>query len=1079
MQNKYLSVLKKAPAAGLLALFILAALPAISQKRSKSQSASSAKTTATYDQALLKGGLKWRNIGPFRGGRSVAVSGVIGQPYTYYFGASGGGVWKSVNGGNDWMPVSDSTFKASSIGAIAVAPSNANVVYAGTGETDIRGNISVGDGMYKSTDAGQSWRKIGLEKGNAIAAIRVHPKDPDVVFVAAMGNIFGANPERGVYKSKDGGTTWKQVLAKDDSTGAVEVQIDPNNSNILYAAMWQAYRNHFTMSSGGPGSGMYKSVDGGETWKDISKNPGLPKGLLGKIGISVSPVNSNRVYAMVENKDNGGLYRSDDAGATWKLINGEAFLKQRPWYYMNVAADPKNENGLIVLNVSAWKSYDGGNTFSEIDVHHGDTHDVWINPDNPENFIIGDDGGGEVTFNGGGNFTEVDIPTAQFYHVHTDDQFPYNVYGAQQDNSTVRIASRSNGYSIGAEDWWPVAGGESGYVVEDPLNPDITYGGSYDGFLSVDNHKTGERRLINVYPEFYMGHGSDNREYRFQWTFPILFSPHDDNTMYVTSQYVHKSTDRGQTWEKISPDLTRHDPATMGASGGPISKDNTGVETYATIFAFEESPLEKGVFYAASDDGLVHISKDGGKNWSDITPKKSLLPEFAMMSIVEVSPHDPATVYLAATRYKLGDMLPYLLKSTDYGQSWKMITKGIPADQFTRVIREDPNRKDFLYAGTEQGIWASFNGGESWQSLQLNLPITPIHDLVIQKRENDIVVATHGRSFWILDDISPLYELSEQIAASDAHLFKPSHAYRMSGGSRQQAIPTEGENPPNGVVVRYYFKEAPKDELKIYFLTASGDSVINYSSKKTKKGDPIKVSKEFYTDETITRPGSLPAQAGTNRFVWDMRYADATQVDGTNIMWSGSVIGPQAVPGKYLVHLYDGDKMIGKEDFEIMKDPRIPSTAADFKAQFDLANKINDKLSETHKGINKLRSVRKQMNEYMQSVKDSSVSKQLKELSKPMLEELEKIENTLMQPKSKAGQDALNFPIQLNDKLSGVKTVVMSGDAKPTASSYTAFEDISKRIDAQLDKLNQILECDVPVFNNAARQSEMKAILVN
>ncbi|MFB9296716.1 VPS10 domain-containing protein [Persicitalea jodogahamensis] len=1052
--------------------------PAFSQKKSKSAPAASKRAESIYGNDLLKG-LEWRNIGPFRGGRSTAVTGVIGDPYTYYFGACGGGVWKSTNGGNDWFAVSDSTFKASSVGAIAVAPSNANVVYAGTGETDIRGNISYGDGMYKSTDAGKTWRHIGLEKGNAIANIQVHPTNPELVYVSAMGNIFGTNPERGVYRSKDGGDTWKLVLARNDSTGAVDVKMDPNNSNVLYAALWQAYRNHFSMSSGGTGSGLFKSVDGGDTWKEITKNPGMPKGILGKIGLSVSPVNSNRIYAMIENKEKGGLYRSEDAGATWKLINEDPDLKQRPWYYMNVAADPKNENGLIVLNVNAFKSIDGGKSFTEIDVHHGDTHDVWINPDNPENFIIGDDGGGEVTFNGGGNFTELDIPTAQFYHVHTDNQFPYNIYGAQQDNSTVRIASRSNGYTIGTDDWWPVAGGESGYVVEDPLNPDITYGGSYDGFLSVDNHKTGERRLINVYPEFYMGHGSDTREYRFQWTYPIMFSPHDPNTMYVTSQYVHKSTDRGQSWEKISPDLTRHDPATMGASGGPISKDNTGVETYATIFAFEESTLEKGVFYAASDDGLLHISKDSGKSWENITPKSSLLPEFALMSIVEVSPHDPATVYLAATRYKLNDFKPYLLKSTDYGKSWKLITDGIPADQFTRVIREDPNKKDFLYAGTEQGIWASFDGGDSWQSLQLNLPTTPIHDLVIQKREKDIVVATHGRSFWILDDISPLHQITKEIAQSDAHLFKPSHAYRMSGGSRKQEIPTAGQNPPNGAVIRCYMKEVPKEELRMHFLTAGGDTVSTYSSLKDKKGEPIKISKEFYTDETVTRPGTLPTQAGTNVFVWDMRYADATKVEGTNVMWSGSIIGAKAVPGTYQVHLYAGNKLIGKENFEILKDPRIKATDEDFKAQFELAQKINDKLSMTHEGINKIRSVRKQIGDYMKSVKDSTVTKQLKELSKPMLDELEKIENTLMQPKSKAGQDPLNFPIQLNDKLAGVKTVVMSGDSKPTKSSYEAYENIAQKIDTQLDKLSEILNRDIPTFNNAARQTEMKAIIVN
>jgi photosystem II stability/assembly factor-like uncharacterized protein len=1064
----------------LASLLPLASLPALAQtsKARKPAVAAAAAKTVTYDPALLKG-LRYRSIGPYRGGRSLAVSGVIGQPYTYYFGAVGGGVWKTLDGGTNWFPVSDSTFRASSIGALAVAASDPNVVYAGTGETDIRGNISIGDGMYKSADAGKTWKHIGLKAANAIGTIQVHPSNPDVVYVAAMGNIFAPNKERGVFRSRDGGATWKQILAKNDSTGAVDLKMDPNNPNVLYATMWQAYRNHFSMSSGGPGSGLYKSTDGGETWKDLSKNPGMPKGLLGKIGITVSPVNSSRLYAMIENKDNGGLYRSDDAGATWQLINTNANLKQRPWYYMMLAADPKNENGLIVLNVDPWKSIDGGKTFEELKVYHGDTHDIWYNPDNSDNFIIADDGGAEVTFNGGKTFSQIDIPTAQFYHVHVDNEFPYNVYGAQQDNSTVRIASRTDGYSISDKDWYPVAGGESGYVVHDPTNADITVGGSYDGFMNTYNHRTKERRLINVYPEFFMGHGSDNRTYRFQWTFPILFSPHDPKTLFVTSQYVHKSTDYGQSWTIISPDLSRHDPATMGASGGPITKDNTGVETYATIFAFEESPHEKGVYYAGSDDGLVHISRDGGKNWSNITPPASLLPDFAMISIIEVSPSDPATVYLAATRYKLNDLKPYLLKSTDYGKTWTMITHGIPADQFTRVIREDPNRKDLLYAGTEQGIWTSFNGGANWQSLQLNLPVTPIHDLKIQKREKDLVVATHGRSFWILDDLSPLHQLNDEVARGDSYLFKPSHAYRVSGGSRQEEVPSEGENAANGAVVRYYLKEVPAGELTMHFLTARGDTVSSVSSKKNRKGEPIKPTGNFYVDEQATRPGTLPALAGTNTYVWDMRYPDATQVEGTNIMWSGSVAGPKVVPGTYQVHLYQDKKLIGRQEFQILKDPRIGTSDADFQEQLTLIQKINGKLSETHKGINQLRSIRKQVNEYLGTVKDSTAARRLKDLAKPMLDEFETIENALMQPKSKAMQDALNFPIQLNDKLAGVKTVVMSSDNKPTQSSYTAFEDLSKKIDVHLNKLKSIVEREVPAFNQAARQGEIKAIMIN
>ncbi|TAE41540.1 MAG: glycosyl hydrolase [Runella slithyformis] len=1068
----------------IFASLVLFAPPLLAQKKKNSASSpvsANLNAPTTARNAQLFNALRYRNIGPFVGGRSLAVSGVVGQPLVYYFGTTGGGVWKTTDGGNNWFPISDSTFKSSSVGALAVAESDPNVVYAGMGETDIRGNISYGDGMYKSTDGGKSWQHLGLAATNAIAKISVHPRNADVLFVAALGNHWAPNKERGVYRSKDGGKSWQQVLAKNDSTGAVDVVFDPTNANILYAATWQSFRNHHMMSSGGLGCGLYKSTDGGDTWKLISKNPGLPKGLLGKMGLAVSASNPQRVYAMIENKEKGGLYRSEDGGETWALINDAAMLKQRPWYYMNVAVDPKNDNNIIVLNVNAFKSKDGGKTFQRINVHHGDTHDVWINPANPANYIVGDDGGGEVTYDDGNTFTELDLPTSQFYHVSVDNDFPYNVYGAQQDNSAKRIASRSDDNNIGLRDWYTVAGGESGYIAADPLDPMVTFGGSYDGLLTRQDKRTNQEQVINVYPEYFMGAPSSERKYRFQWTYPIVFSPHDPKTLFATSQFVHKTTDYGHSWEVISPDLTRHDPATLGSTGGPISKDQTGAETYATIFTFAECEHEKGVYWTGSDDGMVHISRDAGKNWANVTPPQTMLGEFAMMSLLETSRFDKGKAYLAATRYKLNDHKPYLFKTTDYGKTWTLITQGIPDNEWTRVVREDPNKRGLLYAGTERGVYVSFNDGDNWQKLQLNLPLTPIHDLVIQKREKDLILATHGRSFWVLDDLTPLHEIMDNQVTADAHLYKPRHSYRMVGGGRfviDENL-TEGENAPNGTLVRYYLKDQPKDELRLQFLTMSGDTIISYSNKKDKKGEEVKVAREFYENPKQKRVDVLATKAGMNTFLWDMRYPDATAVDGVNIMWSGSTIGPKVVPGKYKVRLLMGKTVIKEQEFDILKDPRVKITDAEFKEQFDLLLKINKKLSENHKGVNQIRKVREEIGGYMKAVKDTALANRLKKQVKPMLEEMDKIESTLMQPKSKASQDALNFAIQLNDKLAGVGSAVSAADARPTKASQEAYQDLANKIDQQLEKLRSVLSKEVPAFNEAVRQADIKAINVN
>lgn len=1024
------------------------------------------KNSGSLTDTLFKS-LEWRNIGPFRAGRSLAVAGVGSNPMVYYFGATGGGVWKTENAGMDWYSISDTTFKSSSVGAIAVAPSDPNVIYVGMGEADMRSNISFGDGMYKSTNAGKSWKRLGPFAADAIANIEVHPSNSDIVFFSSMGNPFKPNKERGVYRSLDGGENWKLVLSKDDSTGAMCVRIDPNNPRVIYATLWQAYRNGYSMSSGGKGCGLYKSVDGGDTWTCLNTNPGMPKGILGKIGITVSPKNSNRLYALIENK-NGGLYRSDNAGETWMLVNKDKNLWQRPWYYMNLQADPQNENGLIVLNVNAMKSFDGGKTFKRISVKHGDTHDVWINPYNSSNFIIGDDGGAEVTFNGGLTFTDEDIPTAQFYHVSLDNDFPYNIYGAQQDNSSIRIASRTNGYSIGHDSWYPVAGGEAGYIEAYPNNSQLTFGGEYDGYLSKYNKTTEQYQDISVYPETNIGSTAAAKKYRFQWTYPIVFSPHNPDKLYVTSQHVHVSTDQGYSWKTISGDLTRNDPKTTGPTGGPITKDMTGAEVYATIFTFAESPIEKGYLWAGSDDGYIHFSNNDGANWTKVNVPESMLPSFALMSIISPSEFNKNKAYLAANRYMSGDKKPYLFKTSDNGKTWQQITKGIPNDEYCRVIREDPNVEGLLYAGTERGIYISFDDGASWISFNNNLPNTPIRDIKIQKREKDLVVATHGRAFWVMDDLSPVYEMKKNGFKNEMQLLKPRATYRVYGGQATGLL-DEGTNAINGVQVHYFLKENAKNEIQMQFLTLKGDTIITYSSTKDLKGKPVEPSQDFYEKKSQDNDGMISGNAGLNKFVWDMQYPSVTKVEGTNVMWAGGIAGPRVVPGTYKVRLIENNKVLLEQTFDILTDPRLTVSIADLTEQFNLHQKINKKLDETHKAINKIRALRVQYNTYMENVKDTAFAAALRKQSKDMFEKMDKIESQLMQPKAIAPQDILAFPVMLNDKIAGVASNISSAETKPNKNAYDVYEDLSKKIDAQLEILKVLLKNDVPAFNELAK----------
>lgn len=999
--------------------------------------------------------LSYRNIGPFRGGRSVAVAGHDDQPYTFYTGFTGGGVFKTTDGGNSWFNITDGFFRTGSVGAIDVADSDPNVIYVGMGETDIRGNMSAGDGMYRSTDAGKTWQYLGLGQTQFIGDIEIHPKDPDVVWVAAMGQLFGeeGNEERGVYKTTDGGKTWQKVLYRNENTGSVDIALDPNNPRILFASLWEAYRNPWKMSSGGEGSGLFRSKDGGQTWTEITQNPGMPKGLVGKIGVSVSPVNSDRIFAIVENAQGGGLFRSEDGGDTWRRVSADRNLRQRAWYYSKVIADPGNEDVVYVLNVGFWRSTDGGNTFDRIRTPHADHHDLWIASGNPQRMIVGDDGGGQVSYNGGQGWSSYyTSATAQIYQVTTDDQFPYMIYGAQQDNSTFAIKNRTNSWGITESDWWPVAGGESGYIAPDPEDPDVTYGGSYGGYLNRYDKELDLSDRIDVWPDNPMGAGAKDLKYRFQWTFPIVISPHNPDVLYATSQHVHRSTDEGMSWEQISPDLTRNDTLKQDESGGPITKDDTSVEYYNTIFTFVESPVEPGLLWAGSDDGLIHISRDNGESWDNVTPRG--LPE-SMISIIDASHHDAGTAYFAATRYKFNDFEPMLYKTTNYGRSWTKITDGIPETDFTRVVREDPNKAGLLFAGTETGMYVSFDAGENWQVFQLNLPAVPVTDLAIHKRDKDLIVATQGRSFWVFDDLPVLHQITDEIAEADHYLFDPEDTYLFGGGGGEpQPGSIIGQNPAPGAVVYYMLGDDTDAEIRLEFLDMRESVIQTYSSKEDSRGRPVRENPLFYQEEDRRIPTVVTDTKGLNRFVWDLEYPGVTNIDGTQILWAGNTSGPDAVPGTYTVRMYIDDEMVGEQQFEVMKDPRLTEvTQEDLIAQFELVQTINAKLDTTHASINRIRKVRADM---MEMLAESGGNEELEERAKALLTSLAEIENELVQTKAEATQDVLNFPIRLNNKLAALKSTVATGYGRPTEQQYAVFEDLEAKVDVQLDKLNKI-----------------------
>ena len=1066
--------------------FVLSATPAHGQRRQ----AEGTSQPAARESDLLKP-LQWRSIGPYRGGRVTAVAGVASQPSVFYFGATGGGVWKTSDGGINWEPISDgSVFGTGSVGAIGLSDSDPNTIYVGMGESPIRGNVSHGDGVYKSTDAGKTWNRIGLVDTRQISRIRVHPRNPDLVYVAAQGHVWAPNEQRGIFRSKDGGKNWEKVLYRGDKAGACDLILDPTNPTIIYAGLWEAYRKPWTLESGGPNSGIFKSTDGGDTWTDITRNQGLPKGTIGIVGLAVSPANPDRLWAIVEAED-GGVFRSDNGGRTWAKVNEERRLRQRAWYYSRIYADPRNADTVYVLNTGFYKSNDGGKSYTPISVPHGDNHDLWIAPDDPNRMINSNDGGANVSYNGGRSWTEQDQPTAQFYRVAVDNDFPYHIYGAQQDNSTVRIASRTTEGGITTSDWFDVGGGESGWVAPSPKDSEIVYAGSYGGLITRYDHHTGQLRDINPYPNNPMGAGADVLKYRFQWNFPLVFSPHDPNTLYTAANVLFKSSNEGQSWNVISPDLTRNDKSKQGSSGGPITKDNTSIEYYDTIFTVIESPLQAGTIWTGSDDGLVNITRDGGKNWSNVTPPTGIMPEWIQINSIEASPNDQATAYVAATMYKWDDYKPYLYKTNDYGKTWKKITSGIPDSAFTRVIREDPNRRGLLYAGTETGIYVSFDDGDHWQSLQFNLPVVPVTDLVIQKRERELVAATQGRSFWILDDLPMLHQLMDSgglSAVSETHLFKPKDSYRMPGFGAVQlpATATIGNNPASGVVVYYSLKTKPTGDLQLEFLDSSGKSIRKFTGRAPRPSGAAAASAAAGQMTTPPAeegegfgrggPARVTTDAGLNRFIWDMRYGDAVRFPGM-ILWAGETRGPKVPPGTYQVKLTTDGKTL-TQNFEVKADPRLTTTQADYAKQLELGLKIRDKLSETNNAILQIRDVRKQVEDLLKRVKDQANFKVIDDAGTALNKNLTTIEEALYQTKNQSSQDPLNFPIRLNNKLAALGGVVDSPEAGPNAQSYVVYGEVVGQIDAQLQQLAQIMKTDVPAFNQLVREQNIPAVVV-
>lgn len=1016
------------------------------------------------NESLFKG-MKWRSIGPYRGGRVIAVAGIPGDPTTYYFGGVAGGVWKSTDSGATWKPTFDHE-SVSSIGAIAVSESNHNVIYVGTGEADIRGNISYGDGVYKSTDGGRSWKNVGLRDSRHIGAIVVNPRNPDIVLVAALGHAYGPNEERGIFRSTDGGNTWQKVLYKDNQTGGIDVVFDPNNPNILFASLWQAQRTPWSLSSGGPGSGLYKSNDGGTTWKHLEDN-GLPKGILGKIGVSVSGANSDRVYALIE-ADEGGLYRSDDGGEHWARVNEEQRLRQRAWYFTHIFADPKNVDTVYMVNTGLFRSNDGGATLTLLPAPHGDHHGLWIDPTNPRRMINGNDGGATITTDGGKSWTlQNNQPTAQFYHVIADNRFPYYVYGAQQDNTTVAIATFDDEGTIGRQDWYDVGGGESGYIAPDPRDANIVYAGDNGGVVTRFDKRSMQLQDISPWPVDAAGWAAQHLDHRLGWTEPLVVSRHDPNVIYFAGEVVFQSDDQGMSWKTISPDLTRNDKSKQLASGGPITKDITSVEYYDTVFTIAESPQQKGMLWIGTDDGLIQLTRDDGKTWTNITPKA--IPQWSLVSLIEASPHDPGTAYAAVDCHKLDDLKPYIFKTTDYGKTWTLINAGIPEGAYVHAVREDPKRKGLLFAGTELGPYVSFDDGAHWQRLQLNLPMTPIHDLIV--KNNDLVVATHGRSFWVLDDINPLREVAPKMADETAFLYNPGTQLRLHYPEEFPRHVPEGENPPAGIVLDYYLKSAPKGEVTLDILDSQGKGVRHLSSVEKKETE---TPPEWPDLQKVEQ--TIPAHPGMNRFVWDLRTEGPTKVPG-EVLGEFRSRGPLVPPGTYQVKLTAEGKS-QTLPLELKNDPRVTLEPGALDKEYALALKIRDQLNQLHEAINQIRETRLQLHALDRRMSEDPRFKQVVAAAQQLDNKMSPIEGRMLQVKIKSTEASLNYPVMIDERLHSLAGSIENADTVPTQQSYQVFDMLSRQLQTQLAEWKQVLGTDIPALNVMMRQQDIPVIYV-
>jgi photosystem II stability/assembly factor-like uncharacterized protein len=1043
----------------------------VAETASANSAESDAGDSSKPEDKLFKG-MHYRLLGPFRGGRSLTAAGIPGDPTTYYFGATGGGVWKSTDGAMTWSPVFDKE-GSGDIGSIAVANSNHNVLYVGTGEACVRGNISHGDGVYKSFDAGKTWKNVGLKDSRAIGKVIINPTNPDNVFVAALGHPYGPNAERGVFRTTDGGKTWEKVLYKDENTGAIDVAFDPHNPNIVFASLWQVRRTSWSLEDGGPGSGLYRSSDAGTTWKRIEEH-GLPKGPYGRIGIAVG-ANSDRVYALIEaHNPDGGLYRSDDGGDSWQLVNASHSLWQRPWYYMHVIADPRDENTLYIMDVEAYKSTDGGHLFNKVHVPHGDNHGLWIDPMNTRRMIAANDGGVTVTLDGGKNWTHQDNqPTAQFYHVFTDTATPYRVYGAQQDSGTVAIVSRSDDGSIGSSDWYDVGGGEAGYIAPDPRDPNIVYAADYQGNITRYDRHIGQVKEITEQPELSDAWGAANLEHRFQWTAPVLISPHDPNTLYHGGEVLFKTTDGGVHWKAISPDLTRNDKVKQKVSGGDITLDDSGTEYYDTIFALAESPITKGLLWVGTDDGLIQLTQDEGKTWTNITPKD--MPEWSRISQIDPSPYDVGTSYVAVDRHQFDDLKPYIYKTSDYGKTWKRLDAGIPEGSFVRVVREDPKKRGLLYAGTENGIYVSFNDGANWRPLKLNLPTTPVHDLVI--KNDDLVVATHGRAFWILDDVSPLRQYSEDIEKKDAFLYAPATAYRIQAGEGHgewMASKTRGQNPPSGAVFYYYLKDAPKadTETKLEILDASGKVIRKYSS-----GEFTSLEEPLDPDDKKPEKQMKP-EAGLNRFVWDLRYEEAHRVPGYYLWEYGAgAHGPVAVPGHYQVRLTVGSQT-QTAGFDLKLDPRVNVSQADLEAQLKLLLDTEDELNRVYDTVNQIQDVRSQLAGLKRRLPQNASTKTISTAADDLDKKLVGIRDGFINLDISANEDSLAYPPQIDAKLAFLAMAAGTADSAPTESEQREFEKLKRESGELLARWDDVQRRDLAAFQKLAAEGSLSTVVV-